>query len=290
MDDLRWFVMMNVTRLRVGALAAGLMGVVGILPVRAALPSLAEKEWLGYFVGVHHRAFQFGFTCQGKAMIKPMGKKGEWVGSSLMIPVSFQVLETRPDGKVVSRKIQPDSLESAQLATDKPQNVVIKGKVTGDTGFEIFINEERGELSLGGRMLEPGTSKNPLRFVIEVRIPDVYAEAKQGGDKKAVKAFEEKTRGDRLQLVWTDKKRVKQSLTDKVDVSRAEISGPGIAAVQLELGAYDGKNIEFAASENSSIKLVNKPSAALIEGFSMSWTADSAKDPQGKARLSISMK
>jgi hypothetical protein len=281
--------MMNLNKSRMGLLAVGMMGVVGILPVRAALPTMTEKQWLGYFVGVENRAFQFGFTSEGKAMIKP-GKKGAWVSSKLTIPVTFKVLETMPDGKVVSRQIQPESLESAQPATDKPQNVVIKGKVTGDAGFEIFINEERGGISLGGRLLEPGILKNPLRFAIELKIPDVYVDAKKNGDKKAGKAFEEKTKNDRLQLVWTDKKRVKQSLTEAVDAGSAEINGPGIAGVQLELGAYHGRKIEVMASENSSITLENKPPAALVEGFSMTWTADVAKDPEGKARLSFGMK
>jgi hypothetical protein len=281
--------MMNLNKSRMGLLAVGMMGVVGILPVHAALPTMTEKQWLGYFVGVENRAFQFGFTSEGKAMIKP-GKKGAWVSSKLTIPVTFKVLETMPDGKVVSRQIQPESLESAQPATDKPQNVVIKGKVTGDAGFEIFINEERGGISLGGRLLEPGILKNPLRFAIELKIPDVYVDAKKNGDKKAGKAFEEKTKNDRLQLVWTDKKRVKQSLTEAVDAGSAEINGPGIAGVQLELGAYHGRKIEVMASENSSITLENKPPAALVEGFSMTWTADVAKDPEGKARLSFGMK
>ena len=271
-------------------LAAGLIGVVGILPVHAALPSLTEKEWLGYFVGMKHRAFLFGITSEGKATIKPIGKKDEPASSKLTIPVDFKVLETLPDGKVISRQIQPQSLESAQPATNKPQKIVIKGKVTGSASFEIFVNEERGGISLGGRLLEPGTSKNPLRFVIDLKIPDVYTDAKKGGDKKAAKAHEEKSKNDRLQLIWTDKKAVKQSLTQKIDASSKEISGPGIAAVQLELDAYHGKKIEVTASENSSIALENKPPASLIEGFSIIWTADSTKDPEGKARLIFGMK
>jgi hypothetical protein len=282
---------MNVTKSRMVVLAAGLMGAVGILPVGAALPTMKEKQWLGYFVGVQNRAFQFGLTPDGKAFIKPMGKKGEPVSSKLTIPVTFKVLETMPDGKVVSRQIVPESLESAQPATDKPENIVIKGKVTGDAAFEIFVNEERGGISLGGRLVEPGNLQNPLEFSIDLRIPDVYAHAKKKtGNKKEEKAFEEKAAKDRLQLIWTDKKRVKTSLTDKVDASSKEISGPGIAAVQLELSAYDEKKLEVTASENSSIKLENRPPASLVEGFTMTWTANSGKDPQGKARLNIDMK
>ncbi len=258
--------------------------------MRAALPTMTEKEWLGYFVGIKNRAFQFAFTAEGKATIRPIGRKGEFVSSKLTIPVSFKVLETMPDGKVVSRQIVPESLESAQSATDKPENVVIKGKVTGDAGFEIFVHAERGGISLGGRLLEPGTLKNPLQFAIDVRIPDVYADAKDARDKKSEKALEEKMKKDRLQLIWTDKKRVKPSLTEKIDVSSKEVSGPGIAAVQLELSAYDEKKFEFTASENSLIALEHKPPATLNEGFSMSWTANSGKDPEGKARLNIEIK
>lgn len=283
-----WLGVMKFTQSRIVMLVAGLMGVGGILPARAVLPIMTENEWLGYFVGVQNRAFQFGITSEGKAMIKP-GKKGAWMADKLTIPVNFQVLETMPDGKVILRKIQGESLESAQLATAKPHNVVIKGKVTGGAAFEIFVSEEREGFSLGGRLLEPGKSKNPLRFVIEVRIPDVYADPKKDGEKKAVKAFEAKTKRDRLQLVWTDKKRVKQSLTERVDAGSKEISGPGIAGVQLELDAYNGKKIEIMASENSVLTLANKPPAALMDGFSISWAADVAKDPEGKARLSIGM-
>ena len=281
---------MILTKIWAGMLAAGLMGLIGILPVHAALPTLTEKEWLGYFVGMKHRAFLFGITSEGKATIKPMGEKGEPASIKLTIPVDFKILETLPDGKVISRQIQPQSLESAQPATNNPQNIVIKGKVTGSASFEIFINEERGGISLGGRLLEPGTSKNPMRFAIDLKIPDVYADTKKGGDKKAAKAQEEKAKKDKLQLIWTDKKAVKQSLTEKINASSKEISGPGITSVLLELDAYNGKKIEVIASENSSITLENKQPASLIDGFSMTWTSDISKDPEGKARLIFGMK
>lgn len=271
-------------------LALSLMGMTGFSPVSAALPTLQEKEWLGYFVGVQSRALRFGITSEGKTAIHVMGRRGEPLSRKLAIPVNFLVLETLPGGKVISRKIQSESLESVQSATNKPQNIVIRGKVTGDAGFELFINEERGVISLGGRLLEREKSKNPLKFVIDLRIPNVYADVDNHGDKKEEKAFEERTRRDRLQLIWTDQKRVKQSLSEKVDAGSPKICGPGIAAVLVELGAYEGKEIEVTASGSSQIALSNRASAPLIDGFSITWTTDSMKDPEGKTRLSIGVR
>lgn len=281
---------MNIAQSWMFLLTACLMGGAGIFPVSAALPTLEEKEWFGYFVGVQNRAFRFGMTSAGKTAIHVLGKNADPLSRKLAIPVNFLILETLPGGKVISRQIQPESLESAQPATNKPLNIVVKGKATGDAAFEVFINEERGVISLGGHLLEPEKSKNPLRFAIELKIPSVYAEVKKNGDKKAEKAFEDRTRRDRLQLIWTDQKVVKQSLSEKVDASSKKISGPGIAAVQLELGAYEGKKIEVAVSENSFITLDNQASASLISGFSITWTADITKDPECKTRLSIRVK
>lgn len=282
---------MNVKKSRWALLAAGLMGATGISPLSAALPTMSQKEWLGYFVGVQNRTFQFGLTSEGKAAIRVMGKKGDPLSSNMTIPVEILVEETLPDGKTTERKIMPGTLESAQPATDKPKDVVIRGKVTGGASFEVFVSEERGGISLGGRMLDPGTLKNPVRFAIALKFPNVYASAKKGGgDKKEVKAFEDKTKRDRLQLVWTDKTRVKPSLSEKTDANSKEINGPGITAAQLELSPYDGRGFEITASENSSMRLSNKQAGPLHEGFSLTWTADPAKDPEGKARLSIDVK
>lgn len=269
---------------------AGLAVASGIFPVSAGLPTMDNRAWLGYFVGFENKKFQFGITSEGKAAIKIIGKKGEPVSQDLTIPVTFLVRETLPDGKVIDRKIKPESLESAQVATDKPQNVVFRGSVTGDAGFEVFVNEDNGGISLGGHLLDAGKLKNPVRFFIELKIPDAYSKAKKDGDKKQVKAFEEKIKKDRLQLAWTDKNRVKLALSDKVDANSKEINGPGIAAAQIEIAAYDDKQIQVTASEMSVLQLSGNQERPLHEGFSFIWAADPEKDPENKARLRIEVK
>ena len=270
---------------------AGWLGIAGILPVSAELPGLQEKEWLGYFVGFKNKKFQFGITSQGKAAIKVMGKKGEPLAQKLTIPVEFLVEEIQPDGKVKAKNLKPESLESVQPATNKPQQIVIRGKVTGDATFEVFVNEDRGVISLGGRLLDPGTlTKNPVRFSIRVKFPDAYPGAKAAGDKKEAKELEEKSKNDRLELSWTDGTRVRQPTDMPVAASSKEINGPGIAAMQVEFSAFDEKKFEFTASPSSTMTLSGGPAAPLHEGFTLTWRADPAKDPEAKARLSFEVK
>ncbi len=282
---------MRVRNQKLGVLVAGLMGLAGISPVSAELPGLSEKAWLGYFIGFKNKKFQFGITAQGKTTIKVIGKKGEPVNQKLTIPVEFLVEEIRPDGKTTVKNVKPETLESAQPATDKPRQIVIHGKVTGDASFEVFVNEDRGVISLGGRLLDPGTlTKNPIRFSIRVKFPDAYPSRKAAADKKGERALKETTKDDRLQLTWTDGKRLKQPADTAVDASSKEINGPGIAAMEVGFSSYDEKKFEFTASENSSMRLSGTQAVPLYDGFTLTWMADPAKDPEGKARLSFAVK
>lgn len=274
-----------------GLWAVGCLGLTGISPVSAELPGLEEKDWLGYFVGFQNKKFQFAITSQGKAAIKVIGKKGEPLAKKLTIPVEFLVEEIRPDGKASVKNLMPETLESAQPATLKPQQIVIRGKVTGEASFEVFVNEDRGVISMGGRLLDPGTlTKNPLRFSIRLKFPDAYPSAKEAGDKKEEKELKKKLKNDRLQLSWTDGTRVRQPTDKAVDAGSKEINGPGIAAMQVEFSSYDEKKFEFTASPSSTMTLAGGPAAPLHQGFTLTWLADAAKDPEGKARLSFEVK
>lgn len=273
-----------------GVLAAGFIGIAGVLPVSAELPTLDEKDWLGYFTGMKTRSFQFGVTAEGKGLIRVFGDKGNVLSQKLSIPVEFKIEETMPDGKTISRSIKPETLESAQAATNQPKNVVFKGQVTGGIGFEVFVNEEQGAVSLGGRLLEPAALKNPTRFSIATKIPNAYPDVEPGGDKKAAKAFEEKTKGDRVQLNWTDGKRTKFQASEPVEAASKEVSGPGVAGVLIDFSSYKGQKIQLTAAPNSSMALTNASKQPLAEGFSIIWTVDSAKDPEAKARLLIGIK
>ena len=276
---------------KLGMGTAGLLGLACIAPVCAELPSLEEKEWLGYFVGFQNKKFQFAITSQGKATIKVLGKKGKPLAQKLTIPVEFLVEEIRADGKISVKYLKPETLESAQPATRKPQQISIRGKVMGEASFEVSINEDHGVISLGGRLLNPGTlTKNPLRFSIHLKFPDAYPNDSATGNRKDEKELKEKTKNDRLQMIWTDGTRVRHPTDKAIDAGAKEINGPGIAGMQIEFGSYEEKKFEFTASEGSSISLSGTQSAPLHDGFMLTWKANPEKDSENKARLTIEVK
>ena len=255
----------------------------------AQLPALNDPPWLGYNAVYANKRFQFGVTSLGKISLTPIGDKGAPVSHALAIGLEIAIEETLPTGKVVVKNLQSATLESSQPATDKLEKTVIRGKVTGDASFETQIEQDRGMILMSGRLVDPGTIKNPLRFTIHAKFPTAYP-YDEPKDKKAEKAFEKKIEGDRIDLKWTDGKRKKQNLIDSVTAASPEINGPGIAAAQIEMVAYKGKKFVFTASENSSMNLAAENTGPLHKGFSIIWVPDTAKDKDGKARFSFDVK
>jgi hypothetical protein len=274
----------------IGVLTIGLIGLTGMLPLSAELPSLGDGDDLGYFVVARSKSSAFGITSQGKATIKVLDIKGAAVNNNLTVGIDFNVTETTPDGKKVTRKLNPESLETKNPATNKPKNVVFTGKVTGDIEFEATVSEERGMILLGGRLLNAAALKNPTQFSIEVDIPSTIPKAKADANKKETKELEDQIKRDKVQITWTDGKKAKFPANSPVDGASKEVSGPGITAATLDFSEFKDRQIQLNASPNSSMVLSNKANQRLSEGFSLIWTADAAKDPDGKARLAIAIR
>ncbi len=258
-------------------------------PVAARLPTLEKQPWMGYYAVFSNRHFRFGMSAHGKLILVPLDEQGEPVPKTLVVPVEITVEEILPTGKTIVKQLKPETLQAAQPATDKLARVVIRGKVTGDASFELTLEQNRGLISLGGRLLDPGSLSNPLRFSIRLKFPAAYSKNKTF-DKKESKAFENKIAGDHLDLKWTDGKRKKQSFDNAVDATAKELNGPGIATAEIEISAYQGKKFLLGNSGNSRMTLSNNKSAPLHEGFAIHWWPDPAKDPEGAARLSLEVR
>jgi hypothetical protein len=271
-------------------IAVGTMMWAASLPkANAQLPALNDAPWLGYNAVFANKRFQFGVTSLGKISLTPIGDKGAPVSHTLAIDLEIGIEESLPTGKVVVKKVQPGTLSSSQPATDKLEKTMITGKTTGDAAFELHIEQDRGMIAMGGRLVDPGTLKNPLRFTIHAKFPTAYPYDKPK-DLKEEKTFEKKIEDDRIDLKWTDGKRIKQNLVDSVTASSPEINGPGIEAAQIEMAAYKGKKFVFMASPGSSMNLASENTGPLHKGFAIVWVPDPAKDKDGKARLSFEVK
>lgn len=284
-----WFGEMKSPSIIRGISAAFAMTVLAPSSVQAQLPALNDPPWLGHFIGVESKRFHLGVTSMGKITLNPLGDRGTPIGHKLTVTLEIGILETTADGKQTLRRLKPESLTSSDPATDDLKKVVIRGKVTGDASFEATIEQERDVISFGGRVLEPGTLKGPLNFVVSVGIPSAYPYDK-AEDKKEEKAFQKKIEDDRLDIKWTDGKRVKQTFEKEVDASSKELNGPGIAAAQVEISSYKGKKFLFTATENSAMTMANKKPGPLHLGFDLNWQPDPEKDKEGKSRLSLEVK
>lgn len=275
----------------VGLAIASMMG--GVLPVGAELPMLeGDARWLGYFVGFENKHYSFGMTTDGKTLLRPSGKDGKSVGQQLSVGIDYLVEEILPDGKIQIRNMVPKSLESEQPATSDPRNLVLHGKAASGVTFELRINEEKGVISLAGKVLDPGKLTNPLRFAVRLRFPNAYPSAKRNPDKRELKTFETKIKDDRLQLTWTGGKRLRQSTSEPVDLEVKDLNGPGIESLQLEFSSWQEQRMQLTASQVSAMRLSNSKSGPrpLHEGFLATWSMDPTKDPNAMASLRIEMR
>ena len=285
---------MKYPKLQSGVLATILLALAGTPPASAELPIVNEQPMLGYHSAYMNRKYQFGMTGTGEISVRLVDSKGQLATSPFIVRITIGIEEVLPDGKTLLRQIKPETLESAQGPNGNFEKTVVTGKVSGDAVFEVTMEQNRGVITMGGRVADPGPLvKNPLRFTARMNFPAAYPYDLKGdkqNDKKAVKLFEEKIESDLLQLKWTDGKKKKLNFAEVVDASTADINGPGIAEVEIETAACAGKKYLITASSNSMMKLWNAKPAPLHLGFSLHWSPDPAKDSDGKARLGIDMK
>lgn len=268
------------------------LGIGCVAPISAQLPALNEAPWLGYFAGYENKCFTFGLTAAGEIKVTPLNDKRDEFGPNDHFAILFGIEEVLPDGKSEMKKIKAESLTSEQAATDKLEKIVIRGKVSADAGFEAMIQQDRGVISITGRVTETGSfKKNPIRFGVQVKFPDTYPkwmrEEKWKNDQKAMAALQKKLTLDTIKITWTDGKRMTQSFEEPVDAAASKkLNGPGISKAEVETGTYKNRVFIFSASKPSAITLSNAGPTPLCDGFSIHWTPSA----EGKTAFSFEMK
>jgi hypothetical protein len=295
--------------LRTIAVAAMLPFIQGVQPASAELPMM-EKPWLGYFAVAEERAFDFLFEAQqGGISVMVRNKGGGQIG---MYPITLQFLaqETLPDGSVRELLIKPDTLESADPPTAKFKKTVFRSKLTdqatGQPTLEVTLEIASGTVLANARITDKGAfDKNPLRpvirgafrpFYINERVQNEKAQKEELDKKqikeleKQIKEFEKLIGEDSVTLKHLDGKRVKLGCADKTDPNSKEVNGTGSSSAEVEIGTYQNRKIEFLAAPNSSLTLGYTAPLPLHNGFYLQWSADPAKDPEGKAKLAIRVK
>lgn len=272
-----------------------LLAAAGPQPAAAQLPALEQEPWRGHFAVHDGSRYQFTVSSVGEMRLIPI-VSGKPTGNRTVIKLDPTVSEILPSGKSVTKKLIPDSLETSDAATDELVKTVFRGKVTGSASFEVTVEQKRGIILIGGRILDPGELKNPLRFSISTKIPNLYpndrkdSDANQRQQKKEEKELADKMRSDRLTLKSADDNRFRQNLSDKADPAAEPWRGPGIAELELDSEAYKGRKVQLTASPGTLLKVACDASSPLYQGFSIEWAPDAAKDPEDKARLAVQVR
>ncbi|MEY3897866.1 MAG: hypothetical protein RLZZ214_3387 [Verrucomicrobiota bacterium] len=290
-------------RIRASLLMSCLLATASTQPVAAELPALQDQPWLGYYAVYADKNYEFKITAaDGTVTLIPVGEGAPVLGN-LLVYIKFGIEETLPDGKIVSNPVLADTLETADPALDKLGKCILRGKTAGNASLEITIEQSRGIVFVGSRVLDPSTLTNPIRCFVTAVFPNVNPPAMAANNpeevnerdakraaKKEAKAAEDKLKGDSVDLKWTDGKRQKLTFEKVLDAGSKEINGPGIAAAEIKIAAYGKRKFFVTAAPNSAMKLSNAKPASLSEGFSIQWSPDHDKDKDGKARLALEVK
>ena len=257
------------------------------IPAHADLPMMKERPWLGYFLGYKDNSVRFGISSKGATLFEPLKSDGTPIAVTNPIKMNFDIIETLPDGKTVRKMVDPDAFTSdspASLDPEKP--VTIRGKVTGDATFEVTVSEDRGAISLTGRILDKGTLKNPLHLAISIDfLPYKYSNS--GDAEKQKKAFEAKAKRDEIRLVLPDREKAKLEFLDTMNP--AEKAKDGFTAAEIRTEGYGGYNCELTASPKSILRFEDKGERQLYNGFSIQWTVKEGADPAAE-KFTISHK
>lgn len=278
MKKLRHFLALATTLLLVAPLA------------QAELPELTEKPWLGHFIGIKDRKFQFGITSKGKAVLHPLNSDG--AVQSLFNPVRMEygILETNPDGTTVIKKIQPETLSSEQPATDTPKAPVkFTGKVTGDAAFEVTIASERGGFSVSGKVTDKGSLDN-ARFFVFINITPYKqkaGKAKEESQEDAIEKFKKKLKRDELRLKTVEGKAENIGFLEKHNLA-TQFPG-GFRQAQVRTAGYGGVEFSLEATGDSELYFEDQGEREVWNGFPVRWFMHEGADPS-KAKLIISAK
>ena len=244
---------------------------------------LTEKPWLGYFAGYDRRDFCVGVGANGRIELQVKKDGGGVLGVGRVIYIEAEIREQDGDRKV-EKKLKPESLTSTDKATEQPQKTSFRGKVTGDAEFEMTLEFDDDDVYISGRLLDPGTLKNP-DFQIRVKYGDVYRYV-------TPEKLKDETERDSIETLNVDKKKNKIKVFEKVDLASEEINGKGLTFVEVQLKGLNSRKFLHEVQGASTLRLENNGgiAEAPLQGFSVIWQADAEKNKDGKARLHMEVK
>lgn len=257
----------------------------------AELPCFEKGDFRGCFAA--HEASRYDFVMKecGEMRLIPKRRSREPAAIAKRIRIEYGIEELQPDGTAVFKQTRDGSLTSDEEPSDDFDRMTFRGTTTGEAVYEVILEQSRDVISIGGRVVDSGElTEKPTRFALRVVVPNVYRdfEFKAG---EGLRAYERKTRSDYLRLLRIDYSKLKLDNDDVKAVDGPALTGSGIEEIETRLSYYEGRRFFFMADRKSGMAISQGRSAGpWFEGFTVHWFADAAKDPEGEARLNLSIR
>jgi len=261
-------------------------GILSLGTATAQLPSLSKGDFIGRFAGISGNRFDWGMDPNAKGELRPYDDKKKQMGIKFTIPTVITVEETLPDGKIIQRQIDIKSLTTDDKPTEKFEKLTFRGKVTSGAEFEIVIEQTRGSIHYGGRLISPSKdTKNKQRLMISSYISPIYEAA-----DRTDKAFLRSVSGDVVKILRADGSRYRAKTNDLIENFKQDGLGLGIRQVEVHFDGYRGRDFEFIAHGASTIEIYQRVTAPLNTGFTVQWSPDPDKDADMSSRFEIKVK
>lgn len=264
---------------------------------RAMLPSLGKAPWIGFFAGHTGARGQFAIAQDG-SMYYNHSTDVPGISSGHFHRLHPAVQVTRPGGETIIQRLLPDTLETSDQPTDRPGTITYRGKVRGGAAIEVVVEFARRDVSVGGRILDPGPGKDPQRFVLHVQAPPFYLmykerETLRSGTPEAKAKLQKQIERQRataarevIVLGGVDGSRARVPLLETVDLSSSGLNDPGVASIDVDLDWLRGRKIGIAATGGSRMILSNQePRPIFKHHYYITWMEDPASGDPGKGRM-----
>lgn len=258
------------------------------LKVSAELPIISDvTKWLGYFVAWEEKYYDYGFGDDGKAKMHIVKGKEQVGHTDFNIAVKIQ---EEIKGKWVSRNF----LDEGGLTSDAKSGIDPRGPVkvlftvTGDTKVEVIQAMSRGRIMIKPTIVEKKT-ENPVRVIVEVRLPDLY----KIKEELTAKELKKKIGSDTFVAKRAkDGKRVKVKLYEtETDLLSEKLLAEG--ATELELnnkGKMGSKSFSAEQGGDEVGKFEIIPGKEIYVGMKFNWVPDPAKLGEKDCYVSFAIK
>jgi hypothetical protein len=243
--------------------------------VPAQLPSIDKKPWEKYFIVLKNRKFQFGITPDGEAMIHPLSKRGEIISTNNPIMFKVEILESKSDGKFISKKIDPNSLKSDQTASFNPENsFTYDGSVTGGATFEITITPDKQGFSISGKITDKGKLSNPLNVAISMGLRPYPKDATRTVGE--TKIFEQRVRRDKFEAIIKSGSRKSYNFVGGANFGSDMPTG--VESLSMKSEAHDFTEFQVAVTGEAKITFEDK-NQLVSDGVDFRWIIPADADP-----------